>query len=257
MKTLLASLFLISSSAIAADCNVNLKGNLSLEKGILTLSTQDDKPLVLDGSRATLNGNNMSLNTDQQQLLNQYHQQVSELAPQVAGIALDAVALASEGINSAFGELLGYDDELVLEFSEEMNLLKERVSQQLYAEDGSIRFNSVQLKDESFLGPEFESEIEQKVQRMVSRSMGSLMMAMGKQMLSSGGDMKSFEQRMENFGEDLEQRITSKADIIEKRADSLCYDLARLDDLEQQISQQISDLSELDIVRVESNRDLM
>ncbi|ALS97244.1 DUF2884 family protein [Lacimicrobium alkaliphilum] len=257
MKTLLASLLVISSSAIATDCNVNLKGDLSLEKGILTLSTQDNQPLVLDGTGATFNGNTMSLNTQQQQLLNQYHQQVSELAPQVAGIAMDAVELASEGINSAFGELLGYDDELVLEFSEEMSMLKEKVSQQLYAEDGSIRFNSVQLKDDKFFGPQFESEIEQKVKKMVARSMGSLMMAMGKQMLSSGGDMKNFEQRMENFGENLEQRITSKAEIIEKRADSLCYDLARLDDLEQQISHQIPDLSELDIVRVEGDRNLM
>lgn len=257
MKALLASLFFISSSAMAADCNVNLKGDLSLEKGVLTLSTNSNHPLILDGTRATFNGNVMSLNADQQQLLNQYHQQVSDLAPQVAGIAMDAVALASEGINSAFGELLGYDDQLVLEFDEEMDRLREQVSQQLYAEDGSIRFNSVQLKDNQFLGPQFESEIEEKVKKMVSRSMGSLMMAMGKQMLASGGDMKSFEQRMENFGENLEQRITSKAEIIEKRADSLCYDLARLDDLEQQIGQRIPALSELDIVRVEGNRNLM
>lgn len=257
MKTLLASLFLISSSAMAADCNVNLNGDVSLEKGILTLSTQSHQPLILDGSRATFNGNAMSLSTEQQRLLNQYHQQVSELAPQVADIAMDAISLASEGINSAFGELLGYDDELVLEFSEEMNLLREEVAQRLYAEDGSIRFNSVQLKNDKFLGPQFESEIKQKVEKMVARSMGSLMVAMGKQMLSSGGDMKNFEQRMENFGENLEQRITGKAEIIEQRADSLCYDLTRLDDLEQQISHHIPDLSELDIVRVEGNRNLM
>ncbi|GGD59059.1 DUF2884 family protein [Lacimicrobium alkaliphilum] len=257
MKTLATSLLLLSSSVLAADCNVNLKGELSLEKGVVTLFTQDKHPLVLNGTNATYRGNTLSLNDEQQLLLNQYHQQVTDLAPQVADIAMDAVALASKGINTAFGELLGEDDPLVLEFSEEMDMLRDKVSQQLYAEDGTIRFNSVQLKNDQFLGPQFESEIEQKVKQMVARSMGSLMMAMGKQMLASGGDMKSFEQRMENFGERIEQQMTTKADGIEKRADELCYDLAKLDGLEKQIGQQIPALAGLDIVRVDGHKNLM
>lgn len=257
MKTLATSLLLLSSSVIAADCNVNLKGELSLEKGVVTVFTQDKHPLTLNGTHATYKGSTMSLNNDQQQLLNQYHQQVIELAPQVANIALDAVSLASEGINSAFGELLGKDDQLVLEFSEEMDMLRDKISQQLYAEDGSIRFNSVQLKNDQFLGPQFESTIEEKVKGMVARSMGSLMMAMGKQMLSSGGDMDSFEQRMESFGTRIEQQMTTKASVIEQRADDLCYDLARLDDLEQKIGQQIPALAGLDVVTVDGHNNLM
>ncbi|WP_088332594.1 DUF2884 family protein [Lacimicrobium sp. SS2-24] len=257
MKVLIASLLLVGTSALASDCNVNLKGDLSLERGILTVSTLDQRPLVLDGSSATYDGDSMSLSSSQQQLLNQYHQQVSELAPQVADIAMDAIALASEGINHAFGELLGYDDNLVLEFSDEMDALRNRVSTQLYADDGSIRFSSKNLKDDKLLGPQFEEEVEAKVKEMVARSMGSVMIAMGKQMLKSGGDMSGFEKRMENFGEQIEQRITAKAEVIEQRANGLCYDLTRLDDLEQQISREIPSLSGLDVVRVDAQHKLM
>lgn len=255
MRTLVAATALFFSTAsMANDCNMNLHGEMELSHGQLTLHLPDDKLLHLDGHKALLNGQEMHLSHAQLNMLNQYHQNVNDLAPKVAGIALDAVALANEGVAKAFNQLLGEDNELVADLSSEIDALRIKLHQEFYADDGSIRFNSANFDNGQFLGEDFESEFEQKLEKLVQRSMGSLMIAIGKEMLFSGGDMQAFEKRMDRFGEQLEADMEVRAAGIEAQAQTLCYDLSQLDSLENQISSSIPQLSGLNMIEVSESK---
>ncbi|MBN7825934.1 DUF2884 family protein [Bowmanella dokdonensis] len=249
MKTFAAATLILASSAMANDCNINLQGEMNLEQGILTLKT-DNRTLQLDGRTAYLDSQMLHLNNEQADLLNNYHKEVTLLAPKVADIALEAVGLASEGISRAFGGLLGDDDALVLDLGTEMADLRHQLQQEFYAEDGSIRFSSHHFDEDGIVVNSFENEFEQKIEQAVERSMGRILIAVGKEMLFSGGDMQAFEARMENFGEQIEHEMEAKAAVLERKAEHLCYDLTKIDQLETRINQSIPELEELDMVRV-------
>ena len=258
MKALIAATtILCSSAAMAQDCNMNIKGHMTLNHSNLTLKLDDNRSLLLDGHSARLNGNAMNLDADQLYLLNSYHQKVETLAPKVANLALDAVSLANEGINRAFNELLGEDNDLVADLSAEIENLRGKLTTEFYAQDGSIRFDSARFEDGEFLGEDFEKEFEQRIESLVQRSMGSLMIALGKEMLFSGGDMKAFEARMESFGAQLEADMEAKADDIEAKAEVLCVDLRALDRLENEINDEIPALANLDMIKVSASSQSM
>lgn len=258
MKTLIAAATLLCTSAVMAeDCNMNIKGKMTLSHSHLTLQLDDKRNLLLDGQHASINGTEMQLNAGQLHLLNSYHQKVETLAPKVAALALDAVSLANEGVSRAFNELLGENNELVADLSGEIETLHGKLTQEFYAHDGSIRFDSSRFEDGQFLGEDFEKAFEQRIENLVQRSMGSFMIALGKQMLFNGGDMQAFEARMENFGAQLEADMQAQAGKIEARADALCTDLRSLDRLEDQISDEIPALASLDMIKVSASRHSM
>ena len=58
--------------------------------------------------------------------------------------------------------------------------------------------------------------------------MGSILVALGSELMSSGGDMQAFEERMENMGAQIEEKVELHAKTLEKRANSLCDDFVEI-----------------------------
>ncbi len=85
--------------------------------------------------------------------------------------------------------------------------------------------------------------------------MGSILIAMGQQMMSADGDEQSFEKRMENFGESIEQEMTARSAVIEKKAEALCVSIANVDALEEQLKAEIVQLSKTNVFTVTQEYD--
>ncbi|WP_416307332.1 DUF2884 family protein [Neptunicella sp. SCSIO 80796] len=252
MRTVILATALLSSSAFAHQCDVNFDGQVKLDKNQLTVELTDHRKVTINGQNAWIDGKALSLNSDQQQLIQQYHSGITTLAPQVADIALEAVSMAGDGVSLAFSRLLGEDDKLVLDLTEEFSELRKEMKLQFYADDGSIRFDSSKFDNGDF-GDAFEQRFEDKIESLVERSMGSLMIAVGKQMLFSG-DADGFEKKMDDFGETIEHEMEFRGEKIEQKADQICYALVGINDIETKISETIPELAQLDMIDVSEYR---
>ncbi|MEH6818205.1 MAG: DUF2884 family protein, partial [Pseudoalteromonas distincta] len=89
---------------------------------------------------------------------------------------------------------------------------------------------------------QFEQQIETAVESAVMQSMGSILVALGSELLGSGGDMDAFEQRMENMGAQIEEKVELHASAIEERANSLCGNFADIAKQEEQLVMQVPEL---------------
>jgi uncharacterized protein YllA (UPF0747 family) len=85
------------------------------------------------------------------------------------------------------------------------------------------------------------------------------MVAIGTQLIFSRENMHDFDQKMERFGEQIEQieqRVKYQATALKQKANTLCLTLAQVDFAESQL-QQIQPLVSLDVIRLQDQSDKM
>lgn len=253
---LAATLACTSVPVFAHQCNVELHGNMSLENNVLTVQLDNNSQMRIDQNKTLFIDNQaMALSATQQGWVNDYYDGINQAAPQAANIATEAVALASTAVNEVFTELLGSNSNALADLSEKLQSLDRKIQYNFYAENGDIRLSSESFENDQFFGQEWEGQFEQAIEEVVTDSIGHLMVAIGTQMIFSGGDMDEFEQKMQRFGEQIEDKIEYQASALEDKAEQLCATLQKVDYAEQQL-QQITQLARLDVIEIkdQSNR---
>jgi hypothetical protein len=240
-----------SLPALANQCDVEFNGNMQLENNILSVNLDNDTRLTIDQDRILyVDGKALTLDPRQQRWVNNYYDGINQAAPQAASIATDAVALASTALNEVFTELLGSDNSALTKLSDKLLSLDKKIQYNFYAENGDIRLHSESFENGEFFGQQWEAQFEEDIEDLVTDSIGHLMVAIGTQLIFNGGDMDAFEQKMERFGEQMEQKVAYQADALEEKAEELCSTLARVDHAETQL-QQIAQLAELDVIQMQ------
>ncbi|GLX77174.1 hypothetical protein tinsulaeT_05140 [Thalassotalea insulae] len=256
MKLLLASAILLTTtSAFAHDrhissdgCDVDLDAGLRINKNLIEF-IQKKQPIyqIINNETLIVNGQEVDLDSHQQSIVSEYSTQIRAVVPEVKVLALDAINLATEGVNLAFDELLGEGNDIGAELTMQLHAVRDEVEQR-FASDKEFYIDEQGEFADEFFGEEFEQRIEDVVEQTIQNSMGSLLIAVGQEMLFAGGDMEAFETRMENFGEQIEHEMESRASEIEQRGEALCFSVYKIDQLEQQLQSQISEMSEFDVI---------
>lgn len=246
-----------SLPVFANQCNVELHGNMSLDNKVLTVQLDNKTQLRIDQNKTLyIDHQAIQLNHQEQSWVNDYYDGINQAAPQAASIATDAVALASTAVNEVFTELLGSDNHALADLSDKLRSLDQQIQYNFYAENGDIRLSSDSFKDGSFFGEQWEDQFEQAIEEVVTDSIGHLMVSIGTQLIFSGGDMDEFEEKMERFGEQMEDKIEYQATALEGKAEKLCATLKKVDYAEQQL-QQINQLRSLDVIQIQDQSNLM
>ena len=203
-------------------CNVELNGNMQLENKILAVILDNDARLTIDQHKTLyVNGIALDLDTEQQGWVDNYYDGINQAVPQAAAIATDAVALASTALNEVFTELLGSDNTALADLSDKLRDLDQQIQYNFYADNGDIRLHSESFENGEFFGEQWEAQFEEAIQDLVTDSIGHIMIALGTQLIFSDGDMNEFEQKMDHFGEKMEQKVEYQATALEKKADAL------------------------------------
>ncbi len=253
-----ASLVLCSGSLLANECNVNIDGNLKLENDILTITTEQDDVISIESNHQLyVNGEEVSLSRSEQRWVKDYYDGIYSAVPQAASIAVEGVALASDAISEVFGGLLGADTQAIDKITVKLSDIGDKIHDNFYAEDGSIRVDSAHFSDGDMFGEEWENEFEAAVEDVISSSIGQILVAIGTQMMFGDNEAGDFDQRMASFTDDLEMRMEQQAAIIEEKADGLCYLVADIDYAENKLQDNVSELSDLNVFSVEKNKDRM
>jgi hypothetical protein len=258
---LVGALVCCSLPVLALDsnnkCNVELNGNMQLEDNVLTVVLDNNTDMTIDQDKILyVDGIALTLDTKQQGWVDNYYDGINQAVPQAASIATDAVALASIAMHEVFTELLGSDSTELADLSENLRNLDQQIQYNFYADNGDIRLDSSSFENGTFFGKQWESQFEKAIKNLATESMGHLMVAIGTQLIFSGEDMHEFEQKMDRFGEQMEQKVKYQATELEKKAGVFCATLAQVDFAETQLKR-IKHLADLDIIQVQDQPDRM
>jgi hypothetical protein len=258
---LVGALVCCSLPVLALDsnnkCNVELNGNMQLEDNVLTVVLDNNTDMTIDQDKILyVDGIALTLDTKQQGWVDNYYDGINQAVPQAASIATDAVALASIAMHEVFTELLGSDSTELADLSEKLGNLDQQIQYNFYADNGDIRLYSSSFENGTFFGKQWESQFEEAIKNLATESMGHLMVAIGTQLIFSGEDMHEFEQKMDRFGEQMEQKVKYQATELEKKAGVFCATLAQVDFAETQLKR-IKHLADLDVIQVQDQPDRM
>jgi len=261
MKTLIASAILLASStAMAHDvnfsneqCNVDLNAGVRISADKITISQHDKTVFSIKGDKDLfIGGEKQSLNSYQASLVRDYSESVRGIVPEVKEVASEAIDLAMDGVNLAFNELLGEGNRVGAELTGHLTEIKKEVEER-FATNQEFYFDQDGFSGDEFFGEEFEQRIEQAVESTVQNSLGTLLIAVGQELLMSGGNVDTLETRMEDFGERIEAEMESRAEVIEAKAHQLCNSVQEIDQLEEALKVEFSQLSDFDGLKVSSH----
>ncbi len=238
-------------------CNVDLTAGLSINTDAIEFfesnvsKNEDNHNLykITQGKYLFIDDKNIELNQSQRALISKYDATIRQLVPQVKSVAIEGVDLAIDGIGLAFNGLLGEDNDVSADLTQELKAMREQVTTKLSIEEG-ITLGIDGLEGEDLLGKNFDHLIEKLVEKTILNSMGSILMAMGKQMISPDDEVESFETRMEKFADTIEQEMSVRADKIKVQAEELCRNIENVDSLEEQLKANIEALNHVDVFTV-------
>ncbi|MEP4890374.1 MAG: YggN family protein [Aliiglaciecola sp.] len=250
-----ASLLLLSGTVAANECDVSMNGQVSLMNNVLTVTTEDNDIIKIDaGEKLFVNGQRMDVDKNQERWVSEYYNGIYNAVPEAADLALEGVAIANVAVSEVLGNLLGTDSSAVEKIQSKLDDVKQKIEYNFYADDGSIQLDSTNFSDGDFLGAQWEQDFEDTVEEVVTASIGHLMIALGTELIFGDGDTDDFSQRMDNFGQDIEQKIEARAGNLEQKADAFCMSLAKIDIVENNLQNSMQALSGLNLITVDSDR---
>ncbi|TMP28735.1 hypothetical protein CWB99_10890 [Pseudoalteromonas rubra] len=248
MKAILLASTLALSTQVAAhtdnhfsvstdECAVDFKNDVQITPDQVYIKNGNGQPVMIDAQGFLFIADQpVSLNQDERMAMQTYADTLRAELPKVASIALQGVELAGvaiEEVATAFN-LHNFDSLSAL-----MDELHTEIEGAFYQQGtfvmGEQAFNEFGAQFEH----QFEEKIEQAIEGAMMESIGSLLVAIGSEMVSSGGDMDRFEQRMENLGAEIEQKIEHQAKALEQQADALCGNFKTIAEQESQLSAMI------------------
>lgn len=233
------------------ECNVEFKNDVRIKPSELEIFKADtQRMLFTTQGELAINGEQIQLSSAQRQALTDYTANLRAQLPEVANIALDGVKIASvalEEVANAFNiDNLGNIATLMDDIQHDV-------------EDTFYQQGTFVMGQQSFtqFGENFEQQFEQKIERVVEsavmQSMGSVLVTLGSALIGSGGDMQAFEERMENMGAKIAEKIEPHAKKLEQRANTLCGNFAKIAQQETQLTAQVPALKGYELFTIKQH----
>lgn len=249
---LLIAYISISSNVYAQNaCDVNLKTGLRISESKIEFFKSKHIDQVFysidHNNNLFVRGKKTPLNAKQKILVKQYNQKFRAMVPRVRALALDSVDLAINGVNESFNELLGKGNKVGADLTKELVSLRKEVVDRFTIEN-SITIGAEGLEDDQLLGAEIEQRIKTAVQKTIINSMGSIMVTLGQEIMLSGGNLQSLEKRITQFSNDIENKIDSGVETIERKANTLCDAAIVLDQHEEKLKSSVEALSSINVI---------
>ena len=235
------------------QCDINLNGDLRFaEKTLMVKTTADEEVKITDSYMVYLDGKKLSLSAEETKWIQEYYQGIEQSIPQVMTVAAEGVKIANYAVSEVLRGFLGEQSKVASQLEIKLDDLYSKLTKHVYQNPESLTFDSAKLQTELGLGPDFDAEVDLIVSDVMEKAMGEFLVQMGRSMLNGEGSMESFEQRMSKMGDDIESKVESQTDGIEKEAKVLCEMLTTIDASESKV-QKIKGLSKVDIVSKSKN----
>lgn len=251
MKLAIATVFLLSAACAQAKevCDVELEGGLRISSTVLEF-TEGDEPRykILNDQTLVVGDRPLHLDQKQQLLVKQYATNIRALVPEVHQLTVEGLDLASDAVGLVFQELLEPDNQTVQKVRNEFLLLRNDIEKS-FANGKPININQKGIKDNDFLGMDFESRISKIVEASGKEISWNIIKSLGLAIFSDDkrGD---FETRMNTFGERMDRQMKVRSEKMEKHGDVVCHSVTALDRNEEELKQSIKEISSFNLIKL-------
>lgn len=248
----LLSLFSQAQNHISIEnqCEVNMQGDISMRKGDLRIFVENQQELLITQQRELFyEGKQISLNKQQQAWVDDYYLSIEKAVPQVIKVTREAIKIANYAVTEVLEGFLGSDSKAVASLRNKLNEIEQGLDNHLNQDPNYITFDTQTLENDIGVSREWEKQYEDLLEEVIPTAMGEFIMAMGRAMINGDNNSnESFEQRMENMGNQIEQKVGARADLIEQDAEVLCQFMKQIDFAESNL-QKIPELKELNMIK--------
>ena len=262
MKTLIAaiiagllsllSLFSHAQTNISIEnqCEVNMQGDISMRKGDLRIFSEDKAELLITEQKDMFyEGKKIDLNAQQQAWVDDYYAAIESTIPYVVKVTREAIKIANYAVTEVLEGFLGSNSKAVETLRNKLNEIEKGLDSHLNQNPNYITFDTQTLENDIGVSREWENQYEDLLEEVIPTAMGEFIMALGRAMINGDSEgTESFEQRMERMGNEIEQKVTARADTIEQDAQVLCEYMKRVDEAERNM-QKIPELRNLDMMK--------
>jgi hypothetical protein len=237
---------------VEPECNVNLNGNVRLFEGNLDITTDEGAIIrITPDYQVSVDETVLNLDAQETEYAKTYYESVNSAVPMAVDIATDAIVIANNAITEVFGQLLGFDDPIIDDTQALFDDLNDTIDTRFYDAQGAFVLQGSDIESDGWFDQQWKNDYEQRVEALVERAVGRIMVAIGTQMLLGGDDNESMIARMENFDQDIEMLVEEKADDLEYKAEALCAVLKEADEAENALQASAVELAELNIIYIE------
>lgn len=233
------------ASPVNTTCDADFAYNVDIDGDNLSFSSKDQqKVLIESGQSLYLDGEKQSLSPAQLKLVQEYNQQVRELLPAASGIAEEASAIALEVVGAVTAALLADNPEKSKEFMAKVESISAGLKQHI--SNSHLRPQAVEdYLESSDFEAEFEALIESAVGDFIENNVAEMVAAA---MSGNEEKVKAFEQRMEQFGKDMETKFEARGELLEAKAEELCQMVNRIDLKEADLVKALSEFDKYQLI---------
>lgn len=232
------------------SCEVDVNNHIRIKDEKITLINEQGAKLHFNqGGQVWLEQKSISVDPEQQKLVAKLAENILEAAPEAVDISLQSLVIASEAVG-AVGK--GLNMSAMTDLSEELLSQRDDMRKQ-YLAPGAFYFDSKEIEQE--LDGKFDESLEEYIEESVEKAtlsmMGNVFMQVGKAMLGFDGGLKDFEKRMEDMGEEIEERVEAQVPELEAKAERLCLKALMIDLQETQLQETLPVWQDFDLVTAE------
>ncbi|WP_286235280.1 YggN family protein [Thalassotalea sediminis] len=239
-------------NANASKCDINFQHGIIidpshiriLDHGQTIVQINNDKQLFVQGRQIQL--------TDQQRkLLNDYAKGIRYQIPEIVSIAIEGVDVGLKAVNKVIAGVTGENSASHQKLQKRFDEMQWRLRKRFNHSDESYYIAPQDFDDFSEI---FAGEFEQEIETLVTESIGTILLAVGEAMTNNAegtgeSRVQTFDERMNNMGDELELEMSAKVTAIESKASMFCEKLKSLDEIETKLTENISSLSSYNLIQ--------
>lgn len=226
------------------QCDITLNYDLTISPDHILIIEDDETMIdIYNDKMLFIKGEKIDLSPEQQTMVSNYANSLRSTIPEVSGIAVEAIGIAYEGINAAFGDHI--DTESTREKFDE---LESRITEKYNSQNGHYNFSQGNFNT-NINDDEVDVLVQDLIQDIVPQLIGGIMANVSKAMMSGDADFSEFD----NIGDRVDQEIEARADELEERAEAFCYSLKEVDELEHDLVASNTKFIYFDLLNLKQN----
>ncbi len=244
---------ILHSHANTVGCGINFNyGVIINPKHIRYVKNGLTRIQINDNKQLFINGKEQWLNQEQAQLLTLYSKQLTQQVPEIITIATEGVDLGLKTVTKLIASLTGENSTAHQKIQDRLTELQQRFHLQFNQTSENFYLAPQDFKEfDHILAGQFEKEIE----AIVSDSVGTLLTAVG-QAITQKNDIglenrsTAVDDRISLLKQELTKDITAQSNQLQHKAEMLCKNLVKLNNLETKVTVVIPSLVNYDLIEL-------
>lgn len=250
---LLCTAGLLATQAQAESCDIELRyGILITPEHIRILDRNFTKLQINHDKQLFINGDWIRLEVHEVALLKSFSKGLRSEVPQIVGIAMEGAEIGLMALDKIMNGIAASADSADGDmFKEEFDDFRARFKQ---------KFN--QFDDKFYIAPQsldklddfFEDELGQEIKKVVTGSLGAVLIALSEAIRSNESGLErdaiDVTEQLARLESKIEQQLSVKSLVLEKKAKQFCDRLSELNKTESELHVMLPELRGYDVVKV-------